>query len=112
MAALVTGACTAKLGGFIPTPALRLQSMTMLVYSVFKLYDDLVMSAAKIIYGTAWCVLVHMCSFIPIIILDTRKKERTTALVISAVLHGFQAIDTGMLNATDTLRHICHIPSV
>jgi len=34
------------------------------------------MSAAKIIYGTAW------------------KKERTTALVVSAVLNGFRAIDT------------------
>ncbi|EJF55834.1 Aldo/keto reductase [Dichomitus squalens] len=34
------------------------------------------MATAKIIYGTAW------------------KKERTTALVVSAVLHGFRAIDT------------------
>ncbi|KAI0745223.1 Aldo/keto reductase [Earliella scabrosa] len=34
------------------------------------------MAAAKIIYGTAW------------------KKDRTTALVVSAVLHGFRAIDT------------------
>ncbi|RPD52341.1 Aldo/keto reductase [Lentinus tigrinus ALCF2SS1-6] len=34
------------------------------------------MAATKIIYGTAW------------------KKERTTALVVSAVLHGFRAIDT------------------
>ncbi|KAH9944724.1 NADP-dependent oxidoreductase domain-containing protein [Amylocystis lapponica] len=34
------------------------------------------MTAAKIIYGTAW------------------KKERTTALVVSAVLNGFRAIDT------------------
>ena len=25
-----------------------------------------------------------------------RKKERTTALVVSAVLHGFRAIDTGV----------------
>ena len=24
-----------------------------------------------------------------------RKKDRTTALVVSAVLHGFRAIDTG-----------------
>ncbi|TFY82178.1 hypothetical protein EWM64_g1839 [Hericium alpestre] len=35
------------------------------------------MSAARIIYGTAW------------------KKERTAALVVSAVLNGFRAIDTG-----------------
>ncbi|TFY81482.1 hypothetical protein EWM64_g2527 [Hericium alpestre] len=34
------------------------------------------MSAARIIYGTAW------------------KKERTAALVVSAVLNGFRAIDT------------------
>ncbi|KAI0744023.1 Aldo/keto reductase [Daedaleopsis nitida] len=34
------------------------------------------MAAPKIIYGTAW------------------KKERTAALVVSAVLHGFRAIDT------------------
>ncbi|PIL35996.1 hypothetical protein GSI_01656 [Ganoderma sinense ZZ0214-1] len=34
------------------------------------------MATTKIIYGTAW------------------KKERTTALVVSAVLHGFRAIDT------------------
>ncbi|KAI0081940.1 Aldo/keto reductase [Panus rudis PR-1116 ss-1] len=34
------------------------------------------MTAHKIIYGTAW------------------KKERTTALVISAILNGFRAIDT------------------
>lgn len=34
------------------------------------------MSLPKIIYGTAW------------------KKEATTALVVSAVLHGFRAIDT------------------
>ncbi|KAI0363012.1 Aldo/keto reductase [Pilatotrama ljubarskyi] len=34
------------------------------------------MATAKIIYGTAW------------------KKERTTVLVVSAVLHGFRAIDT------------------
>ncbi|KAH9896138.1 Aldo/keto reductase [Cubamyces lactineus] len=34
------------------------------------------MATAKIIYGTAW------------------KKERTAALVVSAVLHGFRAIDT------------------
>ncbi|KAI0666028.1 Aldo/keto reductase [Trametes maxima] len=34
------------------------------------------MATAKIIYGTAW------------------KKERTTALVVSAVLHGFRAVDT------------------
>ncbi|KAI0829650.1 Aldo/keto reductase [Trametes gibbosa] len=34
------------------------------------------MTTAKIVYGTAW------------------KKDRTTALVVSAVLHGFRAIDT------------------
>ncbi|KAH9858850.1 Aldo/keto reductase [Lenzites betulinus] len=34
------------------------------------------MATSKIIYGTAW------------------KKDRTTALVVSAVLHGFGAIDT------------------
>ncbi|KAI0775849.1 Aldo/keto reductase [Trametes elegans] len=34
------------------------------------------MATAKVIYGTAW------------------KKERTTALVVNAVLHGFRAIDT------------------
>ncbi|KAI0358595.1 Aldo/keto reductase [Trametes cingulata] len=34
------------------------------------------MATTKIIYGTAW------------------KKERTTALVVSAVLHGFRAVDT------------------
>ncbi|KAJ3489139.1 hypothetical protein NLI96_g2335 [Meripilus lineatus] len=36
------------------------------------------MAAQKIIYGTAW------------------KKERTTALVVSAVLNGFRAIDTAL----------------
>ncbi|KAI0779521.1 Aldo/keto reductase [Fomes fomentarius] len=35
------------------------------------------MATTKIIYGTAW------------------KKERTTALVVTAVLNGFRAIDTG-----------------
>ena len=33
-------------------------------------------ATTKLIYGTAW------------------KKERTTALVVQAVLHGFRAIDT------------------
>lgn len=55
------------------------------------------MATAKIIYGTAW--LEHIPT--PVYLLgsdshrELRKKERTTALVVSAVLHGFRAIDTG-----------------
>lgn len=33
---------------------------------------------------------------------SSRKKERTTALVVSAVLNGFRAIDTGATTAAAT----------
>jgi hypothetical protein len=49
---------------------------------------------AKIIYGTAWYGIIL---YIRILHNPTirRKKERTSALVLSAVLAGFRAIDTG-----------------
>jgi hypothetical protein len=50
---------------------------------------------AKIIYGTAWYGLT---SYIEADLHDPtiyRKKERTSALVVSAVSAGFRAIDTG-----------------
>jgi hypothetical protein len=51
---------------------------------------------AKIIYGTAWYDLNTLTAAIDILI-TVRKKERTAELVISAVLQGFRAIDTGKL---------------
>jgi hypothetical protein len=53
---------------------------------------------AKIIYGTAWCVAyIKTGPVYPSI--SGRKKERTAALVVSAVLAGFRAIDTGWLSS-------------
>ena len=51
----------------------------------------------KIIYGTAWYAVSprhHWQDSSRIL----RKKDRTTALVIGAVLNGFRAIDTGEYN--------------
>jgi len=51
---------------------------------------------AKIIYGTAWhAIFIHHFSRKLMVYVVCRKKERTTALVVSAVLAGFRAIDTG-----------------
>jgi hypothetical protein len=53
------------------------------------------MNQVKIIYGTAWSVLGH--SQIELVLKTLhRKKQRTTDLVVQAVLNGFRAIDTGM----------------
>ena len=46
--------------------------------------------------GETTCV--HVCTTRPRCDPTHRKKERTTALVVSAVLHGFRAIDTGRLH--------------
>jgi len=52
---------------------------------------------AKLIYGTAW--YLHQGKLEPWWLMIRRKKERTTALVVSAVLAGFRAIDTGKLSS-------------
>lgn len=45
---------------------------------------------------------VHACMTRPRCDYTHRKKERTTAFVVSAVLHGFRAIDTGTLHGYPT----------
>jgi hypothetical protein len=52
---------------------------------------------SRIIYGTAWYVVFHAycCGFFWAWEMPRRKKELTVRLVVSAVLKGFRAIDTG-----------------
>ena len=48
---------------------------------------------SMVLHGTTHSI--HHCRFVWLMV--RRKKERTTALVVSAVLAGFRAIDTGQL---------------